>query len=91
MSQISIRRKHAIGLEGAKVAAQKVADDLGQRYGMSSRWVGDVLSFSRSGVDGTLRVTKTEVQLDAKLGFMLSAFRHAIEAHVNEGFDRYFS
>jgi putative polyhydroxyalkanoate system protein len=91
VSQISIRRKHNIGLEGAKGAAQKVADDLAQRYGIQSRWEGDVLSFSRSGVDGQVRVSDSEVVLDAKLGFMLSAFRGAIESHINDGFDRYFS
>lgn len=90
MAQISIRRTHGVGLAGAKVAAQKVADDLSQRYGIQSRWEGDVLSFSRSGVEGKLRVSDQDVTLDAKLGFMLSAFRGAIEEHVNEGFDRYF-
>ena len=90
MSQIHLQRKHSIGLKKAKVAAQKVADDLAEEYGVESRWQGDVLKFSRSGVDGELRVGKSEVVLEAKLGFLLSAFRGRIEAHVNDNFDRYF-
>jgi len=90
MSEIHLRRKHSIGLKKAKVAAQKVADDLAEEYGMQAHWEGDQLRFSRSGVDGALKVTKNEVVLDAKLGFLLSAFRARIEEHINENFDRYF-
>ena len=91
MADLKVVRKHTIGLKKAKVAAQKVADDLAQEYGMDSAWDGDVLRFTRSGVDGQLSVTKDQVVLDAKLGFVLSAFRHRIEEHVNENFDRYFA
>lgn len=90
MSEIHLHRKHTIGLKKAKVAAQKVADDLAQEYGMESEWDGNVLRFSRSGVEGALEVAKDSVVLDAKLGFLLSAFRGRIEEHVNENFDRYF-
>ena len=91
MADLKVVRKHTIGLKKAKVAAQKVADDLAQEYGMDSAWEGDVLRFTRSGVDGQLTVSKDQVVLDAKLGFVLSAFRHRIEEHVNENFDRYFA
>ena len=90
MSEIHLRRKHTIGMRKAKVAAQKVADDLAEEYGIEARWEGDLLRFSRSGVHGALKVTRTEVVLDAKLGFLLSAFRARIEEHISENFDRYF-
>ncbi|HOA95105.1 MAG TPA: polyhydroxyalkanoic acid system family protein [Quisquiliibacterium sp.] len=91
MSDLKVVRKHTIGLKKAKVAAQKVADDLAQEYGMESTWEGNVLRFTRKGVDGALTVTKDEVVLDAKLGFLLSTFKHRIEEHVNDNFDRYFA
>ncbi len=90
MSEIHLRRKHSIGLKKAKVAAQKVADDLAQEFGMDASWEGNVLRFSRSGVHGGLQVSKNEVVLEAKLGFLLSAFRARIEEHINENFDKYF-
>lgn len=71
MSDLKVVRKHTIGIKKAKVAAQKVADDLAQEYGMESTWEGDVLRFTRKGVDGALTVTKDSVVLDAKLGFLL--------------------
>lgn len=90
MAEIHLKRKHTVGLKRAKVAAQKVADDLAQEYGMESEWDGNVLRFSRSGVEGALSVSRDSVALDATLGFLLSAFRSRIEQRVNEDFDRYF-
>lgn len=91
MAEIHLRRKHTIGVRKAKVAVQKVADDLAQEFGMESEWDGDVLRFSRHGVEGALSVAKDEVVLNAKLGFVLSAFKSKIEHHINDNFDRYFA
>ena len=90
MSTIELKRDHALGLKKARVAAQRVADEMEREFGMTSEWDGNVLRFSRSGVQGELAVTKDEVRLDARLGLLLSAFKPKIEEHVNENFDRYF-
>jgi len=91
MAEIHLQRKHTIGLKKAKVAAQKVADELKQEYGVDSEWDGDVLRFRHRAVEGVLAVRKDEVSLDAKLGFLLSAFKSKIENHINDDFDRYFA
>ena len=39
----------------------------------SDLWDGNVLRFSRSGVEGALEVARDSIVLDAKLGFLLSA------------------
>ncbi len=90
MSDIKISRKHRLGIKKARVAAQKVANDLSSAYGMTSEWEGDVLKFHRSGVNGALTVSKDAVHVDAKLGLLLSAFKSKIEEHINDNFDRYF-
>lgn len=91
MAEIHIKRKHTIGVKKAKLAAQKVADDLAQEFGVTSEWDGDVLRFAHHGVDGELSVTKEEVVVNAKLGFLLSAFKSRIESHISDNFDRYFA
>jgi putative polyhydroxyalkanoate system protein len=90
VSDIKLKRKHGLGLKKARVAAQKVADDLSSEFGMTSEWDGDVLRFNRSGVHGELHVSRDEVHLDARLGLLLSAFKPKIEEHINNNFDRYF-
>jgi putative polyhydroxyalkanoate system protein len=91
MADISLQRKHKLGLKKAKEAAQKVADELAESFDMESEWEGNTLSFERSGVSGKLVVTKDGVVVDAKLGFLLSAFKPKIEEQINKNFDRYFT
>ena len=91
MSELVIRRKHALGLERAREAAQKVADELAKSYDMRSAWQGDTLRFSRSGVDGALRVSADQVEVVARLGLLAAAFKPRIEERINRDFDRYFA
>jgi putative polyhydroxyalkanoate system protein len=90
MADIEVQRDHALGLKKAKAAAQKVADEMAESFDMESEWEGNTLHFSRSGVTGELTVTKNSVQMNAKLGFLLSAFKPKIEAQIEKNFDEYF-
>ena len=90
MSTIELKRDHALGLKKARVAAQRVADEMEREFGMTSEWEGNVLRFTRTGVTGELVVTKSHVELSAKLGFLLSAFRGRIEEQIHRNFDEYF-
>lgn len=90
MADIDIHRKHKIGLKKAKVAAQRLADDLAEDFDLTTEWQGNVLHFTRSGVTGRLAVTKDQVSLQAKLGFLLSALKPRIERRVEEDFEKYF-
>ncbi|RPH66746.1 MAG: polyhydroxyalkanoic acid system protein [Burkholderiales bacterium] len=91
MSEIHLHRKHKLGLRKAREAAQKVADDMAGTFDMDSEWHGNSLHFSRSGVTGLLKVSKDRVVLDAKLGFLLAAFKPRIEERLEKEFDRYFA
>ena len=50
--------------------------------------ITDLLSFSRSGVSGTLAVTATRFELNAKLGFLLGAFKEKIEEAIESNLDK---
>jgi putative polyhydroxyalkanoate system protein len=91
MADIELQRDHALGLKKAKAAAQKVADEMAESFDMESEWEGNVLHFSRSGVTGQMTVTKTSVEMNAKLGFLLAAFKSKIEAQIEKNFDKYFA
>jgi putative polyhydroxyalkanoate system protein len=91
MSTIELRRDHALGLRRAKAAAQKVADEMQRDFGMDCEWHGNVLRFTRSGVQGELKVTRNRVELHARLGLLLAAFRNRIEAQIHRNFDDYFA
>ena len=90
MSTIDLERDHALGLKKARVAAQKVADEMTREFGMACRWEGNVLHFERTGVTGELVVGAKHVALRAKLGFLLAAFKPRIEDQIHRNFDDYF-
>ena len=79
MSEISIKRAHHSTLANAKKMAEKIAAKLEKDYQLKSSWAGDVLNFTRSGVNGTLAVSAKELKIDVKLGFLMAAFKGPIQ------------
>ncbi len=90
MSAIHLERTHRLGLKKARAAAQRVADDMAQSFEMASEWEGNALRFARSGVRGSLVVSRDRVVLDAQLGGLLGVFRARIEERLHDDFGRYF-
>jgi len=89
MADIHIHRSHALGLAKARKTAWKWAEHVEEKFGMECTVIegedSDVVEFTRAGVDGTLVVTGTAFELEAKLGFLLGAFRAKIESEI-EGY-----
>jgi putative polyhydroxyalkanoate system protein len=88
MPDIAIKRTHQLGLKGAKTAADKMAEKLGEKFGLAGEWDGNDLNFSRPGVSGTLAITETVMTLEVTLGFLLKAMKGPIENAVNEQLDK---
>ena len=90
MATIAIAKKHQLSHKKAKAAAQKIADDLAERFDLECKWNGDRIDFRRPGVSGTLHVGRADVRLEAELGFLLSMLKPTIEQVVHRDFDKYF-
>ena len=58
---------------------------------MSSRWEGDVLHFSRSGVDGHIALEPENIHVTAQLGFLLSAMKGPIEQEIRRVLEEKFA
>ena len=91
MPDIHIERDHALGLAKARELAFKWAEQAEQKLAMECVYeegkTADLITFSRSGVNGELRVTKDRFALDARLGFLLGAFKSRIEAEITKNLD----
>ncbi|MCE9658716.1 MAG: polyhydroxyalkanoic acid system family protein [Burkholderiales bacterium] len=89
MADIHIHRSHHLGLAKARKTAWKWAEHVEEKFGMECTVIegkdGDVVEFTRSGVDGKLVVSADAFELEAKLGFLLGAFRGKIESEI-EGY-----
>ena len=88
MADIKMIKYHALPLTKAKQVVQKAADDLGSEYDLASEWHGDTLRFHRSGVEGQMKVTTSEIHLDVTLGFLLRPFKAKFVEHIEHNFDR---
>ena len=88
MPDITIHRKHTLGLAKAKTVANKVAKQLSEKYDLESAWEGTTLNFSRAGVQGGLSVSKDEMNCEVTLGFLFKAFKGPIQAEMEKNFDK---
>ncbi len=87
MADIRIARPHGLPLSRAKAAAQAATDDLVREYAITCQWEGDTLHFRRSGVQGRIEVSPSQIALEIRLGLLLKGFKHAIELSVGKRLD----
>ncbi len=91
MADLHILREHALGLAAARKIAFNWAEQVEAEFGMECIYEEgksqDMVSFTRSGVNGSLLVTKDRFELHAKLGFLLGAFKDKIEAEIVKNLD----
>jgi putative polyhydroxyalkanoate system protein len=89
--EIRILREHSLGLAHARKLAFRWAETAEEKLGMECTYEEgknqDVVSFSRAGANGELKVTKDRFELEARLGFLLGAFRERIEGEIVKNLD----
>lgn len=90
MSRIDIRHAHSLPKAKARKAVEEVANKLAERFQMDCVWEGDILNFSRSGVDGHIEVGAKELRVHAKLGFLAAMFKDSIQNEITKVLDEKF-
>ena len=92
MAEIHITREHSLGLAQARKLAFKWAETAEEKLGMECTYeegkTSDLVTFTRSGANGELKVTKDLFELDARLGFLLGAFKERIETEIVKTLDQ---
>ena len=95
MPDIHIHRPHSLGLAKARKVAWAWAEQVESEFQMDCTVVegddGDTVEFTRSGVNGTLKVAADHFDLNAKLGFLLGAFSKTIETEIEKNLDTLLS
>ena len=91
MADIHIERDHQLGMGGARKLAWRWAEQAENEFDMSCTYEEgddcDEVQFTRSGVSGTLKVSADKFELDARLGFLLGAFKDRIEGEIVKNLD----
>ncbi len=95
MPDLKIRRAHALGLHEARQIARDWVRSAQDKLDMACTYEAgetlDRIAFTRSGVSGELRVSADVFELDAKLGFLLGAFKDRIEQEISKNLDELLS
>jgi putative polyhydroxyalkanoate system protein len=88
---IHIQRDHSLGLPEARKLAFRWAELAQEKFDLACSYeegkTSDLVSFSRSGVNGELKVTGDTFELDARLGFLLGVFKDRIETEIVRNLD----
>lgn len=91
MPEIHITRDHDLGLPIARKLAFRWAQTAEEKLGMECTYEegksSDRVSFTRSGVNGELKVTEDLFVLDARLGLLLGIFKERIETEILKNLD----
>jgi putative polyhydroxyalkanoate system protein len=89
---IHIERDHALGFAEARKLAFRWAETAESKLDMECVYeegkTSDVVTFTRSGVNGELKVTKDKFELHARLGLVLGVFKDRIESEIVKNLDK---
>ena len=92
MPDIQITRNHALGLAAARKLAFRWAEEAEERLGMECVYeegrTSDIVTFTRAGANGELKVTKDRFVLEARLGVLLGVFKDKIESEIVNNLDQ---
>lgn len=89
MSIIHRSRAHSLSLDAARAAAEEIAQQLADKYGIRYEWVGSVIHFKGAGAKGKLTVRHAQMEILIELSLMLRPLKGRIEGAVEEYLDQY--
>ena len=90
MSTIDIHANHNLSHEKAQQAAEELAEDISQKFSIDYGWDDDVIHFERPGVHGQIEVTRSDIHIQAYLGFLLVMLKTPIETEIKRYLAEHF-
>ncbi len=90
MSHIDIHARHDLSHDDAIAAADKLCEELASKFDIDYGWDEDTIHFERLGVHGSISVLKNEIDIKAKLGFMLMMLKDPIEKEIVRHLQQHF-
>lgn len=86
---MKIRREHTLGVEEAKRRVDQVAEELGGKLNLTSRWEGNDLRVDGRGVTGRIVVEADSVEVHVTVGLPMLMLREPIRVAIEESIDHY--
>ncbi len=86
---MKIKRKHSLGIEEARRRVDDVAEELGGKLRLTSRWEGDHLRVHGNGVSGRILVFEDSVEVHVHVGLAMLMLREPIRSAIESSIDHY--
>lgn len=88
MAIIHITRYHHLDQATVRANVQELAETLVEKLSAEYKWEKDRLIFKRSGASGFVRIGDQELEVEVKLGMLLSPLKGSIESTITEYLDQ---
>lgn len=88
MATIHITKSHQLDLETVRANVQELADMLVEKLAAEYQWEKDRLVFKRSGANGFVRIGNQELEVEVKLGMLLTPLKGTIERTISDFLDQ---
>ena len=83
MAAIKLTFPFAMPAKDVKKILQQLGKRLGSEYSAAITWQGNILSFQRPGVEGTITLGDHELKVNIQLGMMASMLKSRIEKEIS--------
>jgi putative polyhydroxyalkanoate system protein len=84
MTTIHITKSHQLDEETVRANVQELADMLADKLAAEYQWKKDRLVFKRSGANGFVRIGNQELEVEVKLGMLLTPLKGTIERTITD-------
>ena len=91
MATIKVTREHSLGTDKAHDTVENLAKKLKKDLDADYHWEGSTLKFSRSGASGEIQVSDDKVQVEVKLGMLLTPLKGSIQKTIEDEIDGYLN
>ncbi len=91
MAGFRLSKPYTMPREDIRKAAQGLVARLEREHGVRSRWDGDTVRISGSGVDGRMSFHDGNIEVSVKLGFLTSVFEPVLRSEVQRYLDTHVS
>lgn len=91
MAHITFTRPHALGTAEVRGRIEQVAERLADRLGGRWRWQGEQAVCEARGAKACVAYDETTISIEVDLPLLMRPMRGALEAKLEEYFQRYFA
>jgi len=91
MATIHIKKAYSIDYDKVRQEVQNLAEKLGEDLSADYEWDGDCLVFKRKGASGQIDISDSEIDIEIKLGLVLTPLKGTIEKKIDDYLDEYLS